>query len=44
MQVCDPLMVPPKAPVGPDGAPLDTVGVVKRGQFVGPLPGCGVVA
>ena len=35
----DPLMVPTKAPVGPDGAPLEAVGVCQRGQAGGPLTG-----
>jgi hypothetical protein len=40
----DPLRVPPHSPMGPDVAPLETVGVFKRGQSVGYLTGCGVVA
>jgi hypothetical protein len=35
----DPVLVPANAPVGPDVAPLDAVGVCKRSPAVGHLPG-----
>jgi hypothetical protein len=37
-------MVPPDAPVSPDVAPLETVGVLERWPLVGPLPWGGFIA
>jgi hypothetical protein len=37
-------MVPPAAPVSPDVAPLETVGVLERWPLVGPLPWGGFIA
>jgi hypothetical protein len=40
----NPWAVPPDAPVGADVAHLEAVGIVERGQWVGHLPGRGLIA